>query len=98
MSKCEKCIHVDKHYSTSKGVYYCSKRLNYPILKIRNNCEYFQEVKPTNFDHIKNMTVEEMARILFSLPHDEILKVKTSDNPGIDLLDVVNWLNSECEV
>ena len=52
----------------------------------------------TNLDRIQKMTVEEMARILFSFPHDEILKVKTSNGSGIDLLDVVNWLNSECEV
>jgi len=51
-----------------------------------------------NLERIQKMTVEEMARILFSLPHDEISKVKTSNSPGIDLLDVVNWLNSECEV
>lgn len=52
----------------------------------------------TNFDMIKNMSVEEMARILFTLPHEEIQSVKTSKHCGIDLLDVVAWLNSECEV
>ena len=64
MSKCEKCIHVDKHYSTSRGVYYCSKRLKYPISKIINSCEYFQEIKMTNLERIKKMTVEEMAKFL----------------------------------
>ena len=52
----------------------------------------------TNLERIKNMSVEEMARILFSIPHDEISKVKTNNSLGIDLLDVINWLNSECEV
>lgn len=52
----------------------------------------------TNYERIKNMSVEEMARILFTLPHEEIQSVKTSNGLGIDLLDVVNWLNSEREV
>ena len=51
----------------------------------------------TNFERIKNMTVEEMARILFTLPHEEIIFSKTSKGQGIDLLDVVNWLNTESE-
>ena len=52
----------------------------------------------TNYDIIKNMSVEEMARILFTLPHEEIIFSKTSKGQGIGLLDVVNWLNSESEV
>lgn len=51
----------------------------------------------TNFERIKKMSVEEIARILFTLPHDKISKVKTSKHCGIDLLDVIEWLNSESE-
>ena len=43
------------------------------------------------------MSNEELARILFSLPYDEISKTKTIPHLGTDLLDVVKWLESEVE-
>ena len=88
MSKCEKCLR--KLNDTCRG--------NSEV-EIQCSAVDFRYFKPiTNNEIINRMTVEEKARILFSLPHDEISKVKTSNSPGIDLLDVVNWLNSECEV
>lgn len=51
----------------------------------------------TNADKIRSVTDEELARILFTIPHEEIAKSKTSKHIGIDLLDVLEWLKSEAE-
>ena len=60
-----------------------------------NYCPY--QIKYTNADKIREMGNEELARILFSLPYDEISKTKTIPHLGTDLLDVVKWLESEVE-
>ena len=52
-------------------------------------------VKMTNYDRIKNMSVEEMASILFSGCHEYMdCELKTESCESC----VENWLNSECDL
>ena len=85
MSKCNLCVR--KLSKVCKSDSECESQclaINYRFFK-----------KATNADRIRNMSDEELARILFSMPHDKIEKTKTSNGHGIDLLDVVEWLKSE---
>lgn len=54
----------------------------------------------TNYEHIKQMTVEEMARLLGSIHNDVDEHIRTINGDKIfdSFDDIEEWLERECEM
>ena len=82
MLNCQSCVFAD--FDSGK-----CKRL---LIRLPHICPYSEERKPRNhFEEIKNMSMEEMAELLFRKFQD-IYEAVTKDGAYFGKRDMMRWL------